>query len=300
MKFTGERYIPVEKGKIRLEHFHRYALIMQAVKGKTVLDVACGEGYGSSLLATTASSIVGVDISHEAVEHAALTYKKSNLEFRQGNVTQLDFPTASFDSVVSFETLEHLAEQEEMLLEIKRVLRPNGSLFISSPNRPVYAKESSEKNEFHVKELDFNEFDQLLKPQFKAIHYFGQKMMIGSVIQPLKNNSLALDAYHDNGTDIQIGTTHDLEDSMYFIAVCSLSDTNLPTISSSVLHPDNNELIEYYVGFAKWGQELETQLNELQNHINTITSTISWRITKPLRYIESVIFSRIPAKKSSK
>jgi protein-L-isoaspartate O-methyltransferase len=70
MKFTGERFIPTEQGQIRLEHYHRYAVVLDAVKQKTVLDVACGEGYGSSLMADVAHTVVGVDISEEAVRHA--------------------------------------------------------------------------------------------------------------------------------------------------------------------------------------------------------------------------------------
>jgi 2-polyprenyl-3-methyl-5-hydroxy-6-metoxy-1,4-benzoquinol methylase len=65
MKFTGERYIPTEEGKIRLEHYHRYATVLDVVKEKNVLDVACGEGYGSFFMAEVAASVVGVDISDE-------------------------------------------------------------------------------------------------------------------------------------------------------------------------------------------------------------------------------------------
>lgn len=70
MEFTGERFLPTEQGKIRLEHYHRYAVVQPIVAGKVVLDVACGEGYGSSFMAEVASSVVGVDISAEAVQHA--------------------------------------------------------------------------------------------------------------------------------------------------------------------------------------------------------------------------------------
>ena len=171
--FTGERYIPSEQGKIRLEHYHRYAVALEASKGKDILDVACGEGYGSSMLATVAKSVVGVDVSDEMVAHASDLYATGNLVFRQGDVTKLDFDDDSFDVVVSFETIEHLAEQTEMIAELRRVLRSEGSLIISSPNRLVYSEESGEINDFHVKELDFDEFDGLLKQQFTAVAYYG-------------------------------------------------------------------------------------------------------------------------------
>ena len=72
MKFTGERFIPTEEGRVRLEHYHRYAQIQEMVVGKNVLDVACGEGYGSAIIASVATSVIGVDISIDAITHASL------------------------------------------------------------------------------------------------------------------------------------------------------------------------------------------------------------------------------------
>jgi len=161
MDFTGERYIPTEGGEIRHEHFHRYAWIAPLVAGKSVLDVASGAGYGSALLARTAASVVGVDISVEAVEHASAAYSQANLSFMEGSAARLPLADGTFDVVVSFETIEHLLEQEQMLGEIKRVLRPEGVLVISSPNKEVYSELSGLHNEFHVKELQWSELDAL-------------------------------------------------------------------------------------------------------------------------------------------
>jgi len=261
MKFTGERFVPTEQGKIRLEHYHRYATVQQIVAGKDVLDVACGEGYGSSFMAEFARSVVGVDIAEEAVQHASSSYKKSNLTFRQGSAIKLEFADASFDIVVSFETIEHLSEQAQMLAEIRRVLRPDGVLVISSPNRPIYSEESGEHNEFHVKELDFDEFDELLRARFQAINYFGQRMLIGSVIQPLEGAQSSFRAWHDDGKELQPDTGQ-LIDPVYFLAVCGTSSAGLPRIDTSVLYPDNLDLVKHYVGFAKWAQALERALAE--------------------------------------
>jgi O-antigen biosynthesis protein len=317
MKFTGERFIPTEQGKIRLEHYHRYAMVLDIVKEKDVLDVACGEGYGSSFMADAARSVVGVDISDEAIQHASATYTKANLMFRQGSATALDFDEASFDVVVSFETIEHLAEQAEMLEEIRRVLRADGLLVISSPNRPVYSEESGEHNEFHVKELDFNEFDELLRVQFPTIEYFGQSMLMGSVIQPLEGGQDSFRAWHDDGNDLIPNAGH-LAEPVYFVAVCGANNANLPDIDSSIIYPDKLDLIKHYVGFAKWaktldkiaaergalvqsleqaltergewGQSLEQSLSEcrqrvlkLDQQLMQMTSSTSWRITLPIR-----------------
>ena len=88
LEFTGERYMPEITGNIFLEHMHRYLLAARFVAGKTVLDIACGEGFGSKILAENASSVVGVDIAAEAVSHARSKYGSDRLTFLVGSVTQ--------------------------------------------------------------------------------------------------------------------------------------------------------------------------------------------------------------------
>jgi ubiquinone/menaquinone biosynthesis C-methylase UbiE len=278
MEFTGERYVPTEQGRIRLEHYHRYATVLNIVAGKSVLDAACGEGYGSALMSEVASSVVGVDIAVAAVQHASNTYAhKSSLKYRQGSATALNFADASFDVVVSFETIEHLGEQEEMLAEIRRVLREDGLLIISSPNRPVYSEESGEHNEFHVKELDFYEFDTLLKAQFPVTQYFGQRIMMGSVIQPLEGSHGAYQAWHDDGDSIK-PRTGKLTAPVYFLALCAVSkSTVLPSLGPSVVYPDKLDLVKHYVGFAKWAQTLDVTVAERENQIQAINGTLKER-----------------------
>ena len=269
MRFTGERFIPTEEGKIQLEHYHRYAVVRDLVAGKRVLDVACGEGYGSSMLAEVAVAVTGVDISSEAVLHAEATYVKPNLTYLEGSATALPFADASFEVVVSFETIEHLAGQAEMVSELRRVLRPEGILIISSPNRPVYSEESGEHNEFHVKELDFAEFDALLKVQFPAVRYLGQRMLMGSVIQPLSSGPDALRAWHMEAGTIQDGSGQ-MHDPVYFLAICAASESLLPEAGvgmTSFFHPGKLDLIKQYVGFAKWAKMQDAAVAERDGHI---------------------------------
>ena len=270
MKFTGERYIPAEQGKIRLEHQHRYAILKDIVKNKDVLDVACGEGYGSSFIAETARSVVGVDISDDIIRHASMTYRKSNLEFVKSNAIELDFTDASFDIVVSFETIEHLIEQAQMLAELKRVMRDDGILVISSPNRPIYSEESGEHNAYHLKELDFKEFNKLLKIQFPVIQYFGQRMQIGSVIQALDGEQKKFRAWHDDGKYLRPHAAK-LIDPVYFVALCGKTKFKLPKLDSSVLYPDELDLLKHYVGFAKWAQTLDNVVTEQQASLKSLT-----------------------------
>jgi GT2 family glycosyltransferase/SAM-dependent methyltransferase/glycosyltransferase involved in cell wall biosynthesis len=296
MLFTGERYVPTEQVRIRLEHFHRYGTIRKIVTDKDVLDIACGEGYGSSLISSVARSIVGVDISDAAIHHASSTYSASNLKFRQGSATQIPEADASFDVIVSFETIEHLAEQEQMLAEIRRVLRPNGCLVISSPNRPVYSEESGEANHFHVKELDFKEFDNLLRAQFLCIEYYGQRISMGSVIQPLSGSLEVFKAWHDDGVALQLGTGT-LTDPMYFVAVCGSNASSISSLGASFCNPTKLDLVKHYVGFAKWAQVLDKTVNERDGQIASLKQNLterdgqiaslkrsySWRLTAPLR-----------------
>ena len=133
------------------EHYHRYFLARELVEGKRVLDIASGEGYGSAILAQLAKHVTGVDISQEAVDAARDKYQKNNLDYVCGSVTAIPLPDHSVDMVVSFETIEHLTEQTEMLAEIRRVLIPEGILVISSPDKLTYSDIPVYHNEVHVK-----------------------------------------------------------------------------------------------------------------------------------------------------
>src|SRR5512141_2103183 len=116
--FTGERFLPECTGEIWAEHWHRYVFAAQHVAGKDVLDAACGEGYGAAWLARHAKSVIGLDIDLPTVVAARAKYPVPGLRFEAGSVAAMPFADASFDCAVSFETLEHLAEQQEMLAEL--------------------------------------------------------------------------------------------------------------------------------------------------------------------------------------
>lgn len=157
MDFTGERYIPSLAGQIKYEHLHRYALCLEFVSGKAVLDIASGEGYGSALLARVAQSVVGVDIDSECIRYAKQKYNNPKLNFLLGSCESIPLDNKSVEVVTSFETIEHHNKHEEMMLEIKRVLKPGGLLIISSPDRLNYSDKQNYSNPFHVKELYYDE-----------------------------------------------------------------------------------------------------------------------------------------------
>ena len=161
LTFTGERFLPECAGEMVYEHWHRYLIAQQYVKGLRVLDVASGEGYGSHLLSLHAANVVGVDVSSDAVAHAAVRYPAANLRYIAAGCVQIPEPDASFDVIVSFETIEHIMQHEAFLREVDRLLVPGGLFIISSPNRPEYSDRTGYKNEFHVKELDRAELKAL-------------------------------------------------------------------------------------------------------------------------------------------
>lgn len=182
LNWTGERLVTQLTDRFgTVEHLHRYALAIQLVTNKVVLDIAAGEGYGANLLSLTAKEVYGVDISVESVTHANAKYKKSNLHFMVGTTSNIPLADASVDVVTSFETIEHHNEHTEMMAEIKRVLKPLGVLLISSPDKNNY-KFREPNNPYHIKELTTIEFEGLLNGFFKHYKIFNQRFIYGSVI----------------------------------------------------------------------------------------------------------------------
>ena len=161
---TGERYLPwLEDASMNYEHLHRYAYAAEFVQNKRVLDLACGEGYGSYLLARRAAAVVGIDIDKQTVKHARNKYLKSNLDFKVGSITDIPIEGNNvFDVVVCFEAIEHVEEHENLLKEVKRLLTPAGLFIVSTPNKRTYSDETQFSNPFHLHELYFDEFKELL------------------------------------------------------------------------------------------------------------------------------------------
>jgi ubiquinone/menaquinone biosynthesis C-methylase UbiE len=135
---------------------YRWALAqLKDIKG-TIVDLACGAGYGSHMLAqNTDCEVIGIDVSERAVAHAVSTYYGPRLSYRLGDAQHLDeIPPSSVNALVSFETIEHLAQPEQFLAEAARVLVPGGLLLLSTPNRrlmsSMYPIRRRPNNPFHL------------------------------------------------------------------------------------------------------------------------------------------------------
>lgn len=145
-------------------HIARYAFVKKHCAGKRVLDIACGEGYGSRLMANWgAVAVEGVDISEEAIIHAKASFGGDNINFTQHPAETVDalFEPASFDMVVSLETIEHVEDPVAFLTAIKRLLKPDGLIVVSCPNDWWYFPEANKGNPFHRRKYHFTEFRAL-------------------------------------------------------------------------------------------------------------------------------------------
>lgn len=215
--FTGERFIPgIDDDKLEMEHYQRYLSVRELVRGKVVLDAACGEGYGSSLMARAAQQVTGLDIDGETVERAQATYAgQKNLRFLQGSIASIPLEDHSVDAVVSFETIEHVPEllQFQFLGEIGRVLKQDGILVMSTPNKEIYSDLYNYKNEFHVKEFYHDEFLAFLKLKFQYVRLFNQAFQIASVMTDCEGKEGLLKCYlRKPGYD---------QNGKYYIAIAS-------------------------------------------------------------------------------
>lgn len=251
LEFTGERFIPSIGGIIELEHLHRYLMAKNYVAGKVVLDIASGEGYGSNLLSSVADEVYGVDIDMSAIKHAQKKYQRGNLSFKQGCCESIPLGDASVDVVVSFETIEHHDKHQEMMSEIKRVLKPSGMLIISSPDKYEYSDEPSYVNEYHVKELYREEFERLLEAYFKNHIIQGQRVIYGSLLQS-NVDSESFTTYSENEND-DIVESLGIKKPVYLIAVASDCDIDEPSTS-------------FYEKHISESEEVQSLLSELEKH----------------------------------
>lgn len=221
LPFTGERFTPECVREIWYEHWHRYAFVRELAAGKRVLDAACGEGYGSALLAGVAAEVTGVDIDAASVAHARARYAgRPRLRYECADAADLPFADRAFDLVVSFETLEHLAAQEQLLAGFARVLADDGVLVISSPDKRVYSELAGFRNEFHVRELYREELLELLRPHFPHLRLYGQKLLFQSALWTLDDGAgrASVATAAERGATIDAGFDYA---PMYFIAVCA-------------------------------------------------------------------------------
>ncbi len=263
--WTGERLETFIQNENTVEHLHRYAMVLDIVYGKIVLDIASGEGYGSNLLSKHAKKVYGVDIDEKSVNDASKKYTAPNVEFRVGSADAIPLENNCIDVVISFETLEHHDKHHEMMQEIKRVLKDDGTLIISTPDKKFYSDLRNYNNPFHVKELYSHEFKDLIQLYFIHSQFYFQNMFRGSIIIPEKNS---LQFKYFNGDYSGIDTAFDIS-KMYIIAIASNQVINAANFLSVF---DGNKI-----------EQLQRELLVNKVRKETIDSLLPYKIYRFLR-----------------
>jgi SAM-dependent methyltransferase len=176
LELTGERTlpdVPAENYWYR-RHLAVYEWIGARVAGARVIDMACGEGYGAEVLSRSAASVLGVDANPEAFEHAQLRYRRQNLSFERGMVEMHGEPGV-YDAVVFLQTIEHVQDPAGVLGHFRRLLRPGGVAYVSTPNLLTLAPPGAAKsdNPWHIREYRAPEFDDLCHQVFDDVELLG-------------------------------------------------------------------------------------------------------------------------------
>jgi SAM-dependent methyltransferase len=171
LELTGERTLPdlPEENYWYRRHLVVYEWIAARTRGLRVADLACGEGYGSSLLAREAAEVVGVDADPETVAHARLKYRQPNLRFERSLVEQFAEPC---DAIVFLQTIEHVQRPQDLL---RRFAALAPVVYVSTPNRLTLAPPGAAKsdNPWHLREYTLYEYNELLEPCFARVEILG-------------------------------------------------------------------------------------------------------------------------------
>jgi 2-polyprenyl-3-methyl-5-hydroxy-6-metoxy-1,4-benzoquinol methylase len=266
LSYTGERYIPGYGGaELALEHVHRYAVAAALCSGADVVDVGCGEGYGSALLAGDAASVLGVDIDPEAVGHARAAHAEPGLRFEEADAAALPLGDGAVARAVCFEVLEHVEHPDAVLHELARVLAPDGLAILSTPNVAVATDAHPAENPYHRRAYERDELVAAVEAHFPHVAVLGQAIVVGSAVwRPDADAAAATVPLELSATPVR-----------YFIVVAS--ERAVPELTGSFHADGDGVLVEERVRFWRDGveatgraereasraQELQEQLREV-------------------------------------
>jgi O-antigen biosynthesis protein len=275
VSFTGERFIPGQGGcRLAYEHLHRYLFALRWAKGKQVLDLACGNGYGAAHLARRASHVWALDVDGETIAGARKDWCANNLTFVQGDAVQLPIRSGAIGLVVAMEALEHIKEQEQLLQEIARVCSEDGVALISTPNKAVYSDARDYVNPFHVCELYLDDFVALLKKHFRYIVVAGQEVRAGSLL-----SSNSADASFEVMVEPPPGVETTALEPVYYLAICSNEMLRIPIPArSAYVDPADGLFLETKDEIHKlgqWAKSLEAVICERDHTIQALQGKIA-------------------------
>jgi Predicted glycosyltransferases len=312
MEITGERYIPeLDWPEISYEHWHRYLWARRFVKNKRVLDVGCGEGYGSIVLAQQAAKVVAIDADREVIDRLAVKNSIANLEFRHGLAQQLPVDeTERFDLVVSFEMLEHLnaEDQHHFLAEVQRVLAQDGVFIVSTPDKQQYSDVTNYQNEFHLHELYTHEFKELLESAFSHVYLLGQRVFPTSHIWPLEGNASEVyeeQLHYEDGRFVP--GQADQKQAIFILAICAnhalepepisllLDTSNRTSIRTKhALEDQEQTLLDQHVRLVQLEHQLLKDANDIQ-HLQELVVVRDQQLSKDaedIAKLQSMVLER--------
>lgn len=177
---TGERILLEKETPLMIaRHFCAYRFVGDLVSGKEVLDIGCGEGYGSDFMAGYAKSVLGIDYDKTVVDYAKNKYHKTGLEFSVLDIKNLDSLNRRFDVICSFQNIEHIRDTGKLLKDAMALLNDNGVFICSTCNIKDASPDSKVPfNKFHVREYSASEFKDLLEGHFNGVEILGLRRSI--------------------------------------------------------------------------------------------------------------------------
>lgn len=254
VEFTGERVIPgLVDVDLWNEHLARYAFAERFCRNRNVLDAGCGTGYGAAEISRQALRVTGVDQARDAIGFARTKYPTA-AQWVQSSCTRIPFAGASFDTVLAYEVIEHLADWPELIKEARRVLSDSGVFLVSTPNKTVYAesREQSGPNPFHEHEFELEEFTSALRSSFAHVQLV------------LQNHGpcVSFEALGSREAEARIEGASEAPDANFYIAVCSSAPVDVPSFvyvprAANVLHERQRHI-------RQLENELETKNSWLQ------------------------------------
>jgi len=246
------------------EHLHRYLFALRWSRGEDVLDVASGEGYGAGLLASSARRVWGLELDGAAAVHARARYRDGNLLFVRGDACRLPFASASVGLVVAFEVLEHVKDPESLVREAARVLRPDGLLVVSTPNKAAYSDGRNYRNPYHVREFYRDEFVALLERHFRQVRLAGQRVRAGSLIEAGGGEAAEVHLR------VAPGAGGECPEPLYYLALCSLGEAEMPLPAHSAYLDAADALL------AEWAEAEARSLQEIEKLNGEVRALGSW------------------------
>lgn len=262
-------------------HIGRYKTALPFIENKIVLDIACGSGYGTKLISARAKKVYGVDVDKNAINYAKANYLADNIVYKQASGLSIPLEDNSIDVVVSYETIEHIANYKKFLAEIKRVLKPEGVLILSTPNDEEYP----EGNHFHYHEFKHKELTTLLKNYFKNIDEYFQTYWLFSTILPEASQTTEWES------SMKVLNTSPIKPDkcIYFFMICSDKKIDAKIDQLGVIgehyrpmsaynqNKANNETVS---DLKDSNKKLELALRTTQNRLDEIQKSKSWKLAR--------------------